>query len=106
MYFVEYGKFKDSSIGQAVIAWFQKENNMSKYQAALPKGMKLQEIYKPIVHTADHDIELWFEIDSWSALDKDQKEISSVVAELIKEVGTADLFEWMRMKVLRSLSES
>ncbi len=106
MYLVEYGKFKDSSIGQAFIGWFQKEENMSKYKAALLKGMKLLEIYLPIAHTADHDIELWFEIDSWSVLDKDQKEIGSIVAELIKELGTANLFEWIRMKVLRSLSES
>ncbi len=106
MYWVTYGKFRSYIDNQGFIAWFRNEGNMAKYKAALTDGMKLVEIYFPILNTAEHEVEIWFKIDNWAVLDKDREneKIRAVLTEMIRELGV-DMFEWIRTKALRTLHD-
>ena len=72
MYIVYYGKFKGFMESKKFIDWFLNEENMRNYKAAFTEGMKLVDIYFPILGTADHDVEMWMEVDNWAVLDKDR----------------------------------
>jgi len=106
MYWVTCSKFKSYKDSQSFIAWFRNEENMAKYKAALTEGMKLVEIYFPILETADHDVETWFEIDNWAVMDKDRvnNKMKSLITELVQEIGI-DIFEWSKSKALRTLHD-
>lgn len=106
MYWVTIGKFRNYKSNQGFIAWFRNEGNMTKYKAAQTDGMKLVEIYFPILNTADHDVEMWFEIDNWTVLDRDREneKIRAVLTEMVGEHGP-DMFEWMKTKFLRTLHD-
>ena len=106
MYWVTCGKFKNYKMSQGFMAWFRNEENMAKYKASLTEGMKLVDIYFPILDTADHEVEIWFEMENWAVLDKDREndKMKAVLTEMVQELGI-DIFEWSRSKALRTLHD-
>ncbi|MHA2224629.1 MAG: hypothetical protein ACXAC8_05465 [Candidatus Hodarchaeales archaeon] len=103
MYWVWYGKFKESKDIDHM-KWFQK--NRSRLEESLTNGMRLIDYYMVINSTADHDYEMWFEIDNWAVLDRDRdnQKMVELNQEMFKEMGMP--FEWIRSKALRTISDT
>ena len=82
------------------------EDTIRKLKETLPTGVKFLGAYLVVASTADHDYEVWYEIDNWAALDNWRKELetpnskaSKFSEEAAKELGA--VFVWPRSKVLR-----
>lgn len=103
MYWVWYGKFKELKDIE-YMKWFQK--NRSRIEEVLVDGMKLIDFYVVINGTAEHDFEVWYEIDNWEVLDRERDNPKEVELnqEMFKEMGI--FFDWVRTKALRTISDT
>ncbi|MFX1284583.1 MAG: hypothetical protein ACFFB5_13060 [Promethearchaeota archaeon] len=99
---VWYGKFKELK-DAAWIKWMRK--NKKRIEEVLIPGMKFIGVYIIINATADHDFEMWYEIDNWAVLDRerDNKKAEELNLEMFAEIGMP--FEWMHTKFLRTLDD-
>lgn len=68
MYMVYTGRLKEFK-AVPFRNWFIKEENIQKLKDALPEGVRYLNAYLVILGTAEHDYEVWYEIDNWAALD-------------------------------------
>ncbi|MHA1952831.1 MAG: hypothetical protein ACXAAM_01935 [Candidatus Heimdallarchaeaceae archaeon] len=68
MYMVKSGKFKEFK-ALPFTNWFAKEENIQRLKSALPEGVRYIDAYAVIWNSAEHDYEIWFELDNWAALD-------------------------------------
>ncbi|MHA2053616.1 MAG: hypothetical protein ACXAB2_12610 [Candidatus Hodarchaeales archaeon] len=103
MYWVSYGEFKQLK-NIDYLKWFQK--NRTRIEESLVDGMKLIDFYVVINSTADHDFEMWFEIDNWAVLDRERDNPKAVKLnqEMFEEMGIP--IKWMRTKALRTISDT
>jgi hypothetical protein len=97
-----YGTFKDLK-APAWIKWMRQ--NRSKIDDAQVSGSKYIETYLTINGTADHDFEMWFEIDNWEVLDRDRgnQKVVEINKEIFKEMGLT--FDWTRTRFLRTVDD-
>ena len=86
--------------------WFTNEENIKKFQDALPEGVKYLGAHLVVIRSADHDFEQWFEIDNWAVLDNWRKQAedpnskyAKFIQAMINETGV--LIEQVRSKFLR-----
>ena len=102
MFYVGYGRFKELK-GKIWSDWLSNEENVKKFQNALPKGARFVGAYM-IVAGAEHDYEIWYEIDNWGVLDtwRDHEPWGKLVEELAKESGF--LWKWGNVKFLRAVN--
>ena len=91
MYMVKKGKFKEFK-ATAFRDWFLKEENIERLKKALPEGMRYVDTYVVILNSAEHDYEVWFELDNWAALDtmRNHDPWWDFYDQKIKEIGVFD----------------
>lgn len=72
--------------------WFLKEENIQRLKNALPEGMRYINTYVVILNTAEHDYEVWFELDNWAILDvmRNHDPWWEFYEAKIKEIGIYD----------------
>ncbi|MFW9771322.1 MAG: hypothetical protein ACFFEO_04030 [Candidatus Thorarchaeota archaeon] len=62
------GRFKEFK-ALAFRNWFIKEENIQKLKDTLPEGVRYLNAYYVILGPAEHQYEVWYELDNWAALD-------------------------------------
>ena len=72
--------------------WFLKEGNIQRLKNALPEGVRYLNAYIVILGTAEHDYEVWYELDNWAVLDawKNHTKWDDFYDEKVKEIGVFD----------------
>jgi hypothetical protein len=102
---IKQGKLKDFK-ATPFTKWFAKEENIQRIKKALPKGVKFIDAYVVIWNSAEHDYEIWFELDNWAALDnwRDHDEWWDFYAQKIEEIGVYDE-EKPKNRFLRTMTD-
>ncbi|MHA2403394.1 MAG: hypothetical protein ACXADH_10425 [Candidatus Kariarchaeaceae archaeon] len=103
--YVWYGKYKEDKAMDS-INWWRNEENIKRYKELLTEGMKFIGMFITIEGTADHDWELWLELDNWGVLDKNRgnKELNQFMKEsFFDKFGFAN--DWMKTKAFRTATD-
>ena len=68
MYAIAFGRFKELK-AKLFVDWFTNENNLKKFKEALPDGVRFKGAFLVSFGHADHDYEIWYEVDNYAVLD-------------------------------------
>ena len=104
MFIVSTAKFKEGK-AKAWTDWWANDENVAKLQEALVPGEKFIGAYVVINNTADHDVEVWYEIDNWAVMDaaRGNKKVQPLLNEFFKKNGF--VLEDSKTKFLRTVKD-
>jgi len=109
MYFITVGRFKEGK-AKRWQDWWTNEENVKAYKEVFPEGVKFLGAYLTILGSADHNYEMWFEIDKWETMDRWRSaaqdpgsKYSQYIQRLVNELGI--VADWTRGKFLRPVGE-
>ncbi|MHA2172472.1 MAG: hypothetical protein ACXAB7_21590 [Candidatus Kariarchaeaceae archaeon] len=105
MYMIGYGRFKELK-AKVFVDWFLNEENVNKLKATIPEGAKFMGAFLVTSGHADHDYEIWYEIENYAVLDNWSNENPKIKAfgeEIARTLGV--LFKWGRTRFLKPVTD-
>ena len=106
MYYIEWGKLKERKAKDFSEAFGDKGFVEEFNKMATPIGMKYVGGFFASIG-ADHDVEMWYEIENYGVLDKTRNTNAELKALREKWLGKyGNIFEWSKSKILIPISEA
>ena len=106
MYYIAFGRFKELKM-KVFADWFMNEENVRKLQEAIPDGARFKGAFLVDEGHADHEWEIWYEIDNYGVLDNwtydKNPKLKEFGEEIAKTLGV--IYKWGRGKFLKPVSD-
>lgn len=105
MYYIGYGKFRPLK-AKGFVDWFNNKDNVKKLQASIPDGARFVGAFLTTIGHADHDYEIWYEIDNYGVLDNwtnKNPKVKSFGEEIAREFGL--IAKWAHTRILKPVSD-
>ena len=105
MYYIAYGKFRPLR-AKGFVDWFNNKDNVKKLQDSLPDGARFVGAFLTTLGHADHDYEIWYEIENYGVIDNwnnKNPKVKAFAEEIAKNFGL--IAEWANVRTLKPVSD-